>query len=579
MIKRKKFLTALICVILSLITVLSFAFSGCAEYKPPESEGGTPVVPVDPDDPEEPVEEDENDFSVQLVIKNGNIWQNFTYEYYDASDGKGGAHEQGWVYWSSIKVQWTNVETNARHIVALNNDGKASCPDLDGDYKVTLTNVPTGFTYEPNSNYTDNITKKIEVVLYKIQKVGASIDLYYNDGSSLTKFWANRLSATGAYSVTLNNKDERALVAFTANKQGTYSLTTLVDVTENKINPKLTVYNGNLAGKAIYYNGDKDDGGAENTYTKNIFWQYYISADEAVGSNALIFELYSTSVDGSSGYPIVIDFLVQRDGDFTREEYVTEPVEPTEDFTKTPPTPEGEFTWASRNPVTDGLVLDSSTVILNSEEGLESFRKKHNATGASIVRREELTNQVILNTSEGIAEFKVKVSNASASVDIGDIAENDGNYYYYSYDQATNTYFLTSRYYSVDGYYYFYEYDQTTDTYVLTDRLYAVINSPNEIVDLTDPRINYRFMNGRNYVNFLSVYREYCNGNGAYPVNKELAQFLQDYCLANRLFNDGYGLAETTYISYIDADGNFKTGHYDADEDGMWLFSCGYYKQ
>ncbi|MGN1060765.1 MAG: hypothetical protein ACI4QN_03440 [Candidatus Coproplasma sp.] len=581
MLKRKRFLTAFVCVILSLITVLSFAFSGCAEYKPPEGGGDTPVVPVDPDDPEQPEKEEENDFSVQLVIKSGSVWQNFTYEYYDASDGKGGAHEQGWVYWDSIKVQWTNEETNARHIVALNNDGKAVCPGLDGDYKVTLTNVPTGFTYEPNQNYADNITKKIEIVIYKINSVSGKTTLTYVSDSSI-KYTAYKIqNKTGVYRAVLEDKDDRIMYAFQPGRQGTYSLTSLVDVTENKVNPKLTVYSG-MVGAGNYVTNalaEKDDGGAENTYTKNIYWQYYLAADEATGSNALIFELHSTSIDGVSGYPIAVDFLIQRDGDYTREEYITTPVPVTEDFTKTPPTPSGTFTWAASNPVTDGLLLDSSKVILNSEAGITDFKQKHNAYAANFVRREEITNQVILNTAEGIAEFKNNVNNPSATVSTGTNPENDGNYYYYQFNQSTNTYTLTQRYYSVDGYYYFYDYDEATNTYTLTDRLYAVLNKPNQIVDFTDPKMNFRFLQNRNYVEFINTYRQYCNTAGAYPVNAELAQFLQDYCLANRLFNDGYGLAETTVVTYVDKDGVTQRGHYNSDEESMWMFGCGYYKQ
>ena len=526
MIERKKFLTAFICVILSLLTALCFAFSGCAEYKPPEGGGDTPVIPVDPVDPENPDDpkQDEKGFSVQLVVKNGKVWQNFTSEYYDASDGKGGAHAQGWIYWDSIKVQWTDVESNARYSSPRDSDGKATRSDLDGDYKVTLTNVPTGFTYEPNQNYADNITKKIEIVLYKIQNTGATIRLW--EGSDHTEFKAKMLNTTGAYSVTLKNKDDRVMFAFSANKQGTYSLTTLANVIENKINPTLSVYNGNLTSKAIYYAESKDDGGAENSYTKNVFWQYYISANEAVGANALIFELYSSSLDGNSSYPFELNFLIQRDGDFTREEYVTEEVKPTEDFTKTPETPAGTLTWAARNPVTDGLLLDSSKVILNTESG----RK------AAYLR-------------------KVAGSDVEYAVEMG--------------SQATLN----------DGYYYFYNYDETSKTFVLTDRLYAVINAPNEIVDFTDPHMNFRFLQHRNYVSFINTYRQYCNANGAYPVNAELAQFLQDYCLSQSIFNDGAGLAETTMLNYVDKNGNTQRGHYNSDEKSMWMFGCAYYKQ
>ncbi len=516
MIKRKK-LTALICVILSVIFALCFAFTGCAEYTPPKPDPDTPPVtdlPDDPDDPDDPTKQDE-EFSVQLVVKNGKLWQNFNYEFYEASDGKGGAHEQGWAYWDSLKIQWTNVETNERFFAPLDKDGKAVCPGLDGDFKVTLSQLPTGFTYEPNQNYADNITKSIEIIVYKIQSEGSRLTLWRGDDHAIKYENVRRLNQTGAYRIVLESKDDRKMCAFSTGRQGTYSFSTLVDVTQNKVNPKLTVYNGSLVSKAIYHFQDKDDGGAENTYTKNVLWQYFLPADEAKGSSALIFEIYSTSSDGNSSYPIVVDILIQRDGDYTREEYANVPVPVTEDFTKKPAKPEGTFTWAARNPVTPALLLDESKVILNTEKG---------RSGKNVV--------------------------------MGEQAKLD------------------------DGYYYFYSYNADSDTYTLTDRLYAGINRNNEIMEFTDPRVSFRFIQGKNYQDFVNIYREHCssdpNSDGCYPVNAELATFLQDFAVANRIFNDGYGLAEGINLLYTE-NGVLKSGSYASDEESMWLFACGYY--
>lgn len=505
MIKRKKFLTALICVILSLITALCFAFTGCAEYAPPESETpDTPVTPVEPIEPTDPAE-DENAFSVQLTVKSKNKWQNFTYEFYEASDGMKGAHKEGWVEWSDVNVQWIDVQTGERFIAPLNEDGKSVCSDLDGDYKVTLTNVPTGFTYEPNVNTASNFTKSIEIVIYQVQKAAnLGKTLYLGSDHNVSFKNVQRIESTGAYRVTLKSSSDKVMFSYTPPKQGSYSLATLVDTTQNKINPKLGVYKGNLASGAIYFYQEKDDGGSSNSYTKNVAWYYYLTANEA-GGNSLIFQIYSTSIDGEASYPIVVDFLLQRDGDYTKDSYKGTVVEVTEDFTKTPTKPDGTFTWAARSGATANLLLDCDTVILNTEDGIG--------------------NKTVLMGEQAIA--------------------NDGYYYYYSYDAATKT-------------------------YTLTDRLYAVINMANEIVDFTNPLMKFRYLQGYNYTSFVNAYKENCNSDGAYPVNEELMWFLQRYCLEQRLFNDGYGLAETTPVS---------GGYYASDEESMWMFSCGYYKK
>lgn len=720
MIRLKKLTTAFICVILSLVCAFGVAFSGCAEYKPPQNSGdntgdlpddpNNPDDPVNPDNPDDPVNPDEEskDFSVQLLVKNGKEWQNFTYEFYDASDGRGGAHEQGWIKWDTIKIQWTHKYNGSRQYAGLDENGKATCAGLDGDYQVTILNVPTGFTYECNENYASSktsTTRNIEIILYQIQKTGATKTLYNLSDHSIS-YKATMLKTTGVYRAVLENNQARVMYAFQTNKQGVYSLTTLVDVTENKINPKLTVYSGNTSGGFVTDALDsKDDGGSENTYTKNIYWEYRISADETKGGNALFFELYSTSVDGNASYPLTVDFLIQRDGDFTRAEYDTTPVPVTEDFSKTPPTPEGTATEAA---ATDNLTGEKwckgNSVILNTESGIADFKSENNKYNAKFVREEELNEQIILNTPEGIEQFKQayrqrlgdkpgveveikvipdnvpandgnyyrysfsfidydikdehnqiigrkeeyvftltakysfeiimnteegisdflkKVGNEDAKVirseirnhevilnteegiaefisEVGgratviigtEIPENDGNYYRVSYDETTDTYTMTDRfevydgnyhyfkyyastdtyvinetYYSTDGYYYFYEYDEATATYILTDRLYAILDAAaNSLVDLTDPHINYKFLNGKNYAEFIKIYRENCNGDGAYPVNEELAAFLKHYCLSANMFNDGYGMAESS--------------GYNADEDGMWLLICKYYKK
>ncbi|MGN1373345.1 MAG: hypothetical protein ACI4VK_04785 [Candidatus Coproplasma sp.] len=527
MIKRSKLLTALICIILSVICVFGVVFTGCAEYNPPENNGGGNTVIDDPDDPENPSDENTNDFTVQLLIKPSSKadWQNFTYEYYEGSDGNNGVHEQSWIKWETIRVQWTNLETGARHFSTLNEDGKATCAGLDGDYKVTIINVPTGFTYDPNINYADNISKETKIDLYKIQKVISVQTLKYI--SAEIYYEVNVVESTGAYRAVLENKEDKIMFAYHPRSQGTYSLTSLVDVTANKINPKLAVYGGMLGTHIAEKIATKDDGGSENTYTKNIYWEYNISVDETKGSNAFFFELSSTSVDGDNSYPITVDFLIQRDGDYTRTDLSTT-VEPTEDFSKTPAKPEGTFTWAALNTVTDGLIVSSKKVILNTEPGrLASYLQ------------------------------------AGATFEMG--------------EQATLN----------DGYYYFYTYNEATNTYTLTDRLYAVVNKANDVFDLGNSQLwSVRYLQDSensslfyNYTQFLSIYQEHCNSDGAYPVNEELAKFLQNFCVHNRLFNDGNGAAETVRVTYTDANGVTHTGGFNADEKGMWLISCGYYQQ
>ena len=111
-------------------------------------------------------------------------------------------------------------------------------------------------------------------------------------------------------------------------------------------------------------------------------------------------------------------------------------------------------------------------------------------------------------------------------------------------------------------------------------RLYVMITSGNAVHDAFNFPLLARGLywvvgssgEMKNYYDFITDsvkgYSGHVNGDGAYPVNKELRQFLQDYAVAQRLFNDGNGFAE-----WPAPDGPA----YNSDEDSQWLYACGLY--
>ncbi len=494
MARRMKKFIAFLCASAALMLSL-FTFAGCGTYIPP-SPGGqdTPVDPHPggdkPDDPDKPSPPEEQPFTVQLIaMVGGGASQNFDKNYYERMTSS--VNDR--LRWEQITVQWTDMQTGEVHRKSFDEDGKAEITGLDGEYKVTLATVPTGFTYEPNTHDASNLTRDVEIELYRINPNG---DLYdYNNG--MFKYYT--ISATGAYSAVLNSPDEIAVFFYNPGKHGMYSFRSMVDVTANRVNPILNVYNGVLP---FYMTENpfatQDDGGAENTYTKNIYWQYILRIDE-VGGSGFIFSLSSTCIDDEAfAYPLTVNFILERDGDFSRTDEVPE-VQVTEDFTKTPPTPEGRFIYAVDRPGVVNKTLDMRTVILN--------------------------------TPKGRGNKNVIMQNSGDKLD--------------------------------DGYYYYFIYDETTDTYTLTDRLYAVINRA-IAVEPDFLKLTFQFLNGYNYYEFVLTYRRHCNSDGCYPVNEELALFFRNFAISKRLFNDGAGSAEVDF-------------GYNSDEDSQWMVGCGYY--
>ena len=274
--KRTNLFKTFLCILFSLILAL-ICFAGCTEYKPPESSTDDPTVPVQPDDPDEPKDPDdstdteEDYFSVQLIVKpqSNRPWRNFTKEYY-ASANKGMASP---LSWESLQVQWQNKRTGERHYAHLDENGKAVCEGIQGDFQVTLVFLPTNFTYEPNSQTADNVEKNIEIRLFRVQDIGTKYQYLYT-------YYYHKLSTTGAYSVELKSSADRVLFQYTPPAQGMYSFRTLVDITANYVNPKLNMRTGNSAyidmspENRLPSDQRQVGGGAVGSYSIKVYWLY-----------------------------------------------------------------------------------------------------------------------------------------------------------------------------------------------------------------------------------------------------------------------------------------------------------------
>lgn len=330
--------------------LLAFAFAGCGEYTPPADSGddpskpGQPTEPVNPDNPDKPTNPTDSKFTIQLILVDKNKKTSvFTSEL--CKDVV------------KMTAQWTDSETGEVYRSAFNEGGVAENDSLDGDYSVSILNIPTQYTYEANKYSVDNDFREVTVTLYELGTLGIRQQI----GDQ--PFY--RLDNTGVYRTELKNETDKVMFQFKPAGQGVYSLLTLVDVTANEINPIVDVYNGNSAWISSTVMETADGGGVENTYTKNVYWEYNITADEVGG--VFYFELYSTCRNADA-YPLTVDFMLQRDKDFQNRYPQSTPVEVTEDFTKTPAKPAGTFRYcATRGGVY--RLLDQTKVRLNPEDG------------------------------------------------------------------------------------------------------------------------------------------------------------------------------------------------------------------
>ena len=66
----------------------------------------------------------------------------------------------------ALKVRWTDGKSY--QTVNLGADGKAECYGLDGEYSVTLINLPDGYTYNPNIYTATNDSRDVVIELLSI---------------------------------------------------------------------------------------------------------------------------------------------------------------------------------------------------------------------------------------------------------------------------------------------------------------------------------------------------------------------------------------------------------------------------
>ncbi|MCM1545469.1 MAG: hypothetical protein NC033_00375 [Clostridiales bacterium] len=517
MTRRKGILRILI--VLLAVLLLAVPFAGCGEYTPPTGSNGGSVV--DPNPP--PVDEtDPDDYTATLTHYDGTPFTSSDY---------------GRI--TRLQAQWTEANSSrpAVYRAYFNEKGVANAGKLDGGpYNVTLVltdDFKNVYAYDPNPSNekrrdelkATDAKKGVKVPLYQIKEFGKETEIYVNnfreDGSSVTETRKYHLiRETGAYKWTLQSRDDRHMFGYSPRKAGVYAFMTMMDVTADEINPLADMYIGNTASKNFYPADFEYLDASAGNYTKNIWIEYSLSDGEVGGGshgNAMVFDLYSES-EKPNAYPLTIYFIFEKDREFTEASIERESVPVTENFKNTPEKPDGTLVFVgARDPVTG-----------------------------------------IANERHILDETKVRYNNPRTG----------GDGYYYYLNPETNDFFREE-----DG--------SVSAQY----RLYAAISAPNPVLASATPEnpagatltngqltSQYYWVVGedgttKDYYDFImgaNGYAAHCDG-GYYPVTAELQQFLQDWAISQRYFNDGNGFAEGS--------GPLDPG-YNSDEDSQWLFAC-----
>lgn len=268
----------LICLLMA--TLLAVSAVACGTYNGPLDEVGGEVNTSADTTPVTEAETSDEDYSVQLRLEGESF-----------SPGE-----------LEIFAQWT--DGFSFHTARVDETGKAAVGGLDGDYRVSLSNIPAGLSYNPNAYTADNDNRHIVIDLYRLDKVGRGGDDLYK---------CIRLTKTGMYQVEITSPNHVVYFELAPTSNGLYNVESWMDVIANNVNPKIDVYSGTVAAKYFAYT--LDDGGVSSHYTKNFKYEFKIS-DEGISTGGQQVFTFGIKCDAkeASAYPIKVNFVVEKNG-------------------------------------------------------------------------------------------------------------------------------------------------------------------------------------------------------------------------------------------------------------------------
>lgn len=512
----------LICLLLCLSTLLSLA--ACGEYVEGSTATRDTYVEIDPGE----VDPNAQDTSTVTLMLNGlPIAENpgFYALYLEME----------------IYAQWYDGHTMV--VSKFDEQGVAVATGLDGDYAVTLSDVPGDYTYNINGHMTTNDNRRIELDLYRI---------LYGDGPGVGPEpafypYVKELSDTGVYEITIDSPDQVIMCRFAPGVSGIYTIESWVSVAEDNINPQYDYWYGSPAWAAYGYT--IDDGGAEGTYTKN-FKDVRTVSDDEIG-NVFIFGIHGTAKDGQ--YPIKIQVAVLKTGELEDRYHKTYMVPQFNLHYALPG--KGDFVnyWQPQSNGTN-LLDDSKCRLWSLEEGGDGFYHIYDEVeyAANDGWGPTLYAQITTPTIMGYALNEVEwMGNGNNMLTL---SENDM----------------------------FFSYKQFIEGFVSLATIHSPWEGSNYCVNICPCHKNdaapiiwacESFCEGCHSLCTQVLpelygepgYANAVNGDGVYPVTEELKHFLQVFAACHNLFCDGTGDAEAEGLA--------------SDEDAMWLWAVGYYTE
>lgn len=448
-----------------------------------------------------------------------------------------------------ITARWTG--SSGVYEAKFDDDGVAKVTGLDGDYTVTLTGLPSKYAYNPNGHTATNNNKNITIDIYEYVKPRTG-------GGSISNCIS--VSKNKLYRAELKNAKSAVFYKFEPKDSGTYYIESWVDVTADNVNPSLEIWGPVTLKLQETIDGDSTGVAPSGTYTKNFRYEISVS-DKDIGQRFIFAVKATSTVD----YPVTVDFEVSRANDYSNERNKAPLILPTAKLESINVIGH-KLTYCDIEQNGNQVLVNSGYYVdddgnkfdlwgLNSEDGY--YHKYNEKTGkydgellfaciTTVLRR--------FNSDSGALPLNQMESAGNSSLTV---CNGTKNYKFFIEGTACATtaatcYFCTSS--SQNGV-------QCPCMKKEGHPGYCVEGCKDCLPgcrQVTQEQADQMAQGG---------YADYANSDGYCAVTEELKQFLQEFSVQHRYFNDGNGWIDNNDVTPLDA--------LDSDQ---WLWACAYYK-
>ncbi len=411
-----------------------------------------------------------------------------------------------------VYAVWTEKDGLNVYQAPFNEAGVATSSKPDGEYQVTLSKTPDGFTYNPNIYTASNTENETRISLIPLRELTGNGEPYQTPYTAATG---------GAYRFTFTKAGEEQYFLFKNPHEGTMHFKSLLDVTKDEVLPILYqcyhVTNADVQKQIV-------GGGEESSYTKNFYASYALT-----NSQEQLFKL-GVETTNPSAYPIVVDVLIE----------ITKYEDEYTNLTEIP-VPDIKLPSNRRTTVGDSWVADmprGNFVLLADVVSKTSTITFEADMVKKVYNEETQTYFYYLNETYWNEKYPGKVKSPEKKMLYARLAKDVPG-------------IVSSK--NAGGW---------PDTGI-SYRSEIFCTYPNAVGQ------NYT-----EFFKAYLAKMDLANEGPDFPVDEHLQKFLEDYSISHRIFFDGYGNAEGTidsshvYSATTDGRWLFVCGYYSLDTKG-----------